>query len=114
MAKEKIPPPKNIGDRSKEIDITGYLFPWKDGQPFFMQMLGSKATYIPVFEDKIKLDIGMNGIEYEKIKQIEDGQQFLDSIPTKYIVIVNLRYTSDGKCRYIQLFRGVWLIDDTS
>lgn len=99
------PPPAFIGDRLKEINITGYLFPWNNGQPFFLKIEGSSSTYIPVFEDKNKLEEAMDGIPFQKIKRIDDGGEFLDSIPVEYTVIVNLRKSSDGKCRYTQIFR---------
>ena len=100
-----IPPPSYIGDRLKEVDVTGYLFPWNAGQPFFLKIEGSDSVYIPVFADKDKLDHAMDGIQYEKIKKIDDGGAFLDSIPVEYIVIIDLKKTSDGKCRYTQIFR---------
>ena len=99
-----IPPPAYIGDRLKEVDVTGYLFPWNAGQPFFLKIEGSDSTYIPVFENKEKLDDAMDGIPYQKVKKIDDGWEFLDSIPLEYTVIVNLVKT-EGKCRYTQIFR---------
>jgi len=41
----------------------------------------------------------------EKIKQIEDGREFLSSIPGHIIVVADLRFMPNGRVRYVQVLR---------
>ena len=44
-------------------------------------------------------------MSYDGIKLIEDGIEFLDSVPPDIVVILNLRFTDEGKVRYTQVQR---------
>jgi len=101
-----IPPPKQIGP-VKELALTGQLMPWKNSQPVLLNMqgVGPDTFYLPLFEEEDQLRSVLVGIEFESIKMVEDGAEFLDSIPLDVIVITNLRFTEEGNVRFHQVQR---------
>jgi hypothetical protein len=100
--------PKQIGPL-KDITLTGLLMPWKAGQPSFihMQGVGDSVFYLPLFsdEDQLRSVLARAGVDFDSIKQVDHGPEFLDSIPTEIIVITNLRFTDEGRVRYTEVRR---------
>lgn len=103
-----IPAPIQVGPE-KELTLTGMLMPWWGGQPVLIHMLGagSEVFYLPLFEEEHQLRsvLARAGISFASIKMVEDGPEFLDSIPPEIIVVTNLRFTDEGKVRFHQVQR---------
>lgn len=103
-----IDPPKQVGPM-KELVLTGMLMPWADGQPVLVHMMGvgSGVFYLPLFDDpdQLRAVLERAGISFQSIKQVDDGPEFLDSIPPEIIVITNLRFTDEGRIRFHQVQR---------
>lgn len=104
----EFPAPKQVGPE-KELTLTGMLMPWKDGQPALLHMLGTEASvyYLPLFEDpdQLRAVLARADVPFESIKQVEDGGEFLDSVPPDIVVVVNPRFTDEGKVRFFQVQR---------
>lgn len=101
-------PPKQVGP-VKELVLTGMLMPWANGQPVLLNMMGVGAMvlYLPLFDDpdQLRSVLERAGVGFESIKQVEDGPEFLDSVPRDIIIVVNLRFTEEGRIRYHQVQR---------
>jgi hypothetical protein len=108
MIDAQFPPPKQVGPQ-KFLDLTGMLIPWAGGQPVLLNMMGvdSSVQYLPLFSEPEPLEavLAQAGVGFESIKQVDDGPEFLDSIPVEIIVITDLRYTPEGKIRFHQVQR---------
>ena len=102
------PPPKQVGP-VKDLVLTGMLMPWKNGQPSFvhMQGVGSTVFYLPLFdtEETLRAVLARADVSFDSIKHVDDGTDFLDSIPPEIIVILNLRFTDEGRIRFHQVQR---------
>lgn len=98
-----IPAPRPVGE-DEEITLTGCLMPWSDttNQPVFCRIAGTTKTCIPVFSTKEMLEDWSRvfGFSYDRIKHIDDGVDFLDSIPVEIDVILNPRQHDTLKVRY--------------
>lgn len=72
-----------------------------------MMGVGTSVQYLPLLSDGGQLESALSqaGVSYESIKQVEDGPDFLDSIPVEIIVITDLRHTPEGKIRFHQIQR---------
>lgn len=101
-------PPKRAGP-VKELTLTGMLMPWSDGQPVLINMIGANplVLYLPLFDDPEQLRevLARAEIPYQSIKQVEDGMDFLDSIPVDIIVATSLWFTDEGRLRFHQVQR---------
>lgn len=100
--------PKSTGKPPQEIVLTGCLIPWGRGQPVLAHIMGLPSVFhLMVFseEEKLKSFMSQAGIPFESVKQIDDGTEFLSSIPDDIVIIQNPRFTSEGKIRYLQVFR---------
>jgi hypothetical protein len=102
------PEPRQVGPE-RDTTLTGLLFPWKNDQPVLIHMLGvsPEVFYLPLFEnaDQLREVCGRANIEFESIKQVEDGAEFFSSIPPEIIIVANLRFTPEGKIRFTQVQR---------
>ena len=94
------------------IHLTGMLLPWKDGGPWSMHVNGSSLLYVPIFKDADELRAFMilNAFSYDKIKQIEDHEDFLASLreslgehAPECRLAVNPYYTGLGRVRWTEL-----------
>ncbi len=99
------PPPKPTGKIS-QVTVIGSLIPWQRGQPVFMTVPGSPHTYLPIFSTEEKLRQVMQEISITgySIKQIDDTDEFLSSVPQHIPVIVDPHRVGD-KTRWTELSR---------
>lgn len=107
MAEEHFAP-RSTGKAPVDIDLAGQLTPFYDnGQPVLLNMPKSPHLYLPCFAtaDELRSAMGRAGVAFDRIKQIDDGPDFLASIPTSIIVITGLRFTDGGLVRFHQVFR---------
>ncbi len=116
MAK-KIKPPKRTDKPEEEVSLTGMVFAvlGQDGaaiQPALLTVPGSDALYLPVFDDVKKLVEAMiySKTRYSNIKHIDDGAEFLESLPMKIgekdlKVMLNPYFTPMGKVRWVEVQR---------
>lgn len=103
---DKMEAPKVLS-KPTPINLDGMIYPERDGQPIFLNIQGSPLTYIGIFRTEERLKQSMIEIkkEYDNIKEILDGGEFLDSIPKELIVIIDPRLTERGTVRYTQVER---------
>jgi hypothetical protein len=68
---------------TRPIDITGNLLAYKDGQPVFLNIEGH--CFIAIFSTVEKLHMALREMQIwdYKIKQIDDGFEFIDSLEGK-------------------------------
>jgi hypothetical protein len=107
-------PPKSTGKPPEDVVLEGKLVPFgSDGQPVFLRITGSSALYLPCFSEKKSLQevMGRAGAAFEKIQKVVDSVDFLRSIPMKdptgeaLHVVIDPRFTPEGKVRFKQLYR---------
>lgn len=106
MKSDTPPAPRIVGGKS-EVDVSGMLMGWVEEkkQPAMLSMPGSDLTYLPLFNDAAQLRRTLGDFYPDMvIKQISDGQAFIDSLVPDIAPIVNLRVMDDGKVRFTQLF----------
>lgn len=86
-------------------DLTGLIFPWKDGQPLTLGVSGSQSLYLPVFHEEQQLRTMMKHaqVEFDSIKLIQDGSEFLSGIPNDIKVAVDFRLTPEGRVRWTEI-----------
>ena len=99
--------PRPTGAPVRAVELTGKLFPWSQEQPVLLQMPGSSALYLPCFSSAkgLREVLGRSRVGFGSIKQIDDGREFLSSIPGAIVVIVDPRYTEQGRVRFTQVLR---------
>ena len=88
--------PRRISGTVHHIDVTNYLFPWKDGQPVYVNG-GGPDLFIPIFSTAAKLrhTMAVFGVEYDSIKRIERPRTFFGSFPPYFEEGVRLRFMID-------------------
>ena len=96
-------------DRVHEMNLVGYVFPWEDGQPVLANMEGSDDRFLLVFSTPDKLDETLNtyGIGYESIKQIDDPEEFIESImyeSPRIRIAVDATMKGDV-CHFVEIIR---------
>ena len=109
----KSPPPWQTSQTVVTMDITGYLFPWRSGQPVFVLIGGTDDYFLPLFATAQKLRDLMTAIkvEFDRIKQINNQREFLASIPTempngeRIRIIVDPNIISTGNTRFREVIR---------
>lgn len=96
-------PPRQVGRAPIELDLHGMLLPWKGEQPVALQILGGNVA-VPLFTtpEKLEATLGAFGIPYERIREIDDSEGFIASMPPEVEIIVDPWKTEDGKVRYLQ------------
>ena len=109
MDSTEYPAPEQVGPE-RELTLTGMLMPWLGvGQPALVHLQGvdSSVFYLPLFEDpdSLRSVLARAGVDFDSIKQVEDGPEFLASIPLDLRVITNLRFTEEGRVRYMEVRR---------
>lgn len=122
MSKDKEPMssnegPRPVGTPPKAISLTGKLFAWKSmgitkGCPAFVQMPGSDDFYLPCFSDdaELRAEMAWARVEYDGIKCIEDGEEFLQSLPRtvdghRVRIMIDPERRPDGKMRWAEVLR---------
>jgi len=102
--------PQRVGEgKLKPLLLTGKLFPWGEGEPAFLRMPNSPFFYIACFESAAKLRrfMATQGFSYTKIKQIEDGREFLLGFGPEHRrmvkIVVEPRVLPNGRIRYSEV-----------
>jgi hypothetical protein len=95
--------------------ITNYCFPWRNGAPLWMHMesSGTDDVYLLLFSSlqQCILTMQMIGLSYDKVKKIDDQEEFLDSVPpvladgTKVHIIIDPSLVESGRIIYSELVR---------
>lgn len=103
---ENVAPPKVLSEPT-EIDLTGMMYPEKDGQPVLLNIEGSPLLYVGIYRTEERLKKSMIEIkkEHDNIKQITHGGEFESSIPENITIIIDPRLTERGTVRYTQVQR---------
>lgn len=104
--------PRPTGKPAEELVLTGMLFAWDSERqvPLLLTMHGTTNLYLPCFKDKEALDAVMGKVYLDgySIKQVDDGREFLNSLPRKdhdrdVKVVVNLRFVPNGRVRFSEV-----------
>jgi hypothetical protein len=97
--------PRQVSDRVTEVNISGYLLPWRDGQPVQLTVTGSDRNAAVVFSTEAKLRNLMKDYEipYDDVKQVTDGREFIASLPGGLDLLVDPFKAANGRLRYTQL-----------
>ena len=99
--------PRPTGAAVRAVRLDGCVFPWEDqtNQPVLLAMPGTEALYLPVFSDATKLRGVMRRarVAFDRIKQIDDEDEFLDSIRGQVVVILDPWFTLAGTIRFQQV-----------
>ena len=76
------------GKPLRSVGLTGKIFPWNPStqQPVLTHMGASTTYYLACFskEEDLRATMTRLGITGYTIKQIQDGPEFLSSIPSTY------------------------------
>lgn len=107
---ELLLPLPRAGRPPLEVVLTGKLFPWRGTGPVFLSVPGSEDLYVPLFSKASSLRAAMARLRvaFVSIKKIDDGHEFLDSIPAAGVaikVILDLHWTPEGRARWLELQR---------
>ena len=105
--------PRRISNRVLDVNLTGYLSLFLQGtnmtgaQPVWLEQPGSPHLYLAVFSSKERIDIFLVDypISYDKIIHIDDGLEFISSIPREYKIIIDPYKHTNGRMRYSEVFR---------
>lgn len=93
------PPPSHVPETTtRAIDLTTYLVPCHENrQPVLLSMPGTEDLFLATFSTPEALDLfrDMKVVRYARVVQVEDGREFLDSIPREIRVIVDPRPHDD-------------------
>jgi len=107
-----IPAPTRVGN-ADEVSLTGQLFAWRDhglvtGEPVLLAMPNTPCLYLACFtsEADLRLMHTIAAAPFDRIKQVQDGREFLSSIPPSITVILNPRITPEGRVRFTQILRA--------
>jgi hypothetical protein len=106
-----VEPPKPVTGKLVSLDLSGYLFPaYANRQPVLLRIDGAEGDlFLPVFSSPQKLVEGMELAKtaYDRIQQIMDGREFLDSLEenaVKLRVIVDPYKHESGTLRFQEVF----------
>lgn len=91
----------------RAISITGYVIPWRNGEPVLLEMAGCNDYFLPVFSLPEKLRAAMSGIQYDSVKKIDNGLEFVDSLRNAVLdrpvrIAVDLRWEG-GRNRFAEI-----------
>jgi hypothetical protein len=101
-------PPTRTGTPPRAVELSGQLIAWgKDDQPVLLRVTGSPQWHLPCFasEGQLRTQSWRAGVGFHKIKRIEDGREFLTSVPSDVLVITGLHFAPTGRVRYLQVVR---------
>ena len=109
MADENPPAPQALGEPF-ELDIDGYILPLRGGQPVWLEIPGLPGHALPIFSNQAALDRAATELPdfgYDQLKKIDDGPEFLSSIPTDegIDVIIDPWITERQTTRYRRVYR---------
>jgi len=111
MNESKADAPKLTGVE-RTIDLTHMLFPWENDGPLILRAPGSSHRYIPIFDDvdMLRMFTVRHGLVYDKIKQIDEQGEFLESVREavgdeagSYKFMVNPYFTEEGRIRWTEV-----------
>lgn len=98
--------PRAVGG-TVDVDLTGKVFPWANGQPVLLAMPMSEWLYLPVFSTPGELAdvMGQASVPYMSVKRIDNQAEFLltSTVPGNVKVITNVRFTDKGTVRFSQV-----------
>jgi hypothetical protein len=101
--------PRHTG-KYTSLCLTSYLVPWNDVGPVLVRVLGSPHLYVACFRalDPLAAFMQRAGIAYASVKQIDDGDAFVESLPRKLgddqlRIVVDPYFTDEGQVRYFEL-----------
>jgi hypothetical protein len=100
-------PPKRTGKPPEWVSLTGLLIAWgEDNQPVLIGVTGSPLYHLSCFssEDGLRSMLSRVGASFTKIKRIDDGPEFLASIPKEVVVVVAPHFVGE-RFRYAQVLR---------
>ena len=105
--------PRPTGKPVEEVTLTGMLLPWKAGDPVLLRMPACDDEFLPLFtrEEDLREVLRQAGASFDSIKQVDDGREFLDSLPLMtgssrlLRVITNPRIVEQGRVRFVEVFR---------
>jgi len=89
------------------VELTGCLSPFfSNGQPAFVRVMGSGDMHVALFSSKATFDSfnAVMKLGHDKLVQVMDESEFLSSIPSGVLVILDPRFEED-KVRYKQVLR---------
>jgi hypothetical protein len=101
----------------REINLTGYLFPWQEdatwAAPVLMKLDGTNDFFLPLFSTLEKLHhmATLTAFDTSAIKRIDDGDEFLKSIPKELPTGQRLRImidpyrADDKKTRFTEVIK---------
>lgn len=74
--------PRPRGTPPREVTIRGCVVPWRNGGPVVLEMTGTSDWFVPMFStaEALKASMRMLDVDYQSIKQIDDGRQFLEGL----------------------------------
>jgi hypothetical protein len=100
--------PKPTGN-VHEVTLTGKLFPWDNhmNQPVLLAMPGSEFNYLPLFStvDALRELMERANVPFDKIKHVDDGPEFMSSIPLHIKLICDPYFLDNGRVRFTEVFR---------
>lgn len=100
-------PPKPTGTVLDDIDLTGKLLAFEDGQPVMVTVIGGteNSFYLPLFDDleAFATFLGHSSRTWDGFSKVEDPAEFLASLPPNVIVMVNPWFTEEGRVRWYEV-----------
>lgn len=100
--------PRPTGRPAQVVHLIGSFIPCEaSGRPVLVQMPGSSQRYLPTFadEDQLRSVLGRAGVEFGMVQRVYHAGELLDSLPEDIAIAHNLRFTSEGKVRFLQVQR---------
>lgn len=104
---EYFEPPKMVDGVKKVLTLTGMLVPFFDGQPVLLEVPASEHLYMPIFKDETSLTevLALTNSAFDRIVQIEEQHEFLESIPPSIKIAVNPNFQPNGRVRWTEVQR---------
>lgn len=101
------PPPQRTGKPAESVSLTGLLFAWSGQDPILVNLPGTESLYLPCFSDEGNLRAMHEAaqVRFDRIKRIDNGAEFLRSIPSDITVIVDPYLTPEGRLRFMQVLQ---------
>ena len=99
-----------VTNRVATVCVTGYLLLFDDDkQPIYIQCDGAKPgdLFIPLFSNREALVTGVKDLQlnFDRVVEITDHREFIDSIPSELRIIVDPRILDSGNARFVELYR---------
>jgi hypothetical protein len=73
---------RRINDAVHSMDITGYVFAFREGGPVLASMPGTPDLFILIFSttEKLHQTMGDYALPYDQIKRIDRPREFMESV----------------------------------